>query len=241
MCGKFTAMMTWREYCDLAGTGTDGGSGSGVDAIDPNTVLGLFTPMSRVPVLHLGPVRQRRTTLMRWGWPDDRRGRDASGLFRWLHARAEEIDSTPAWIESFRDGARGVIFTKEFNIGEEMPNGKTKQWICSRKDGLPVAMPVLFTSRDLLQGTLWAFVMVTQEAIEPLHGRDNRMPALLEMDDVAAWIGELGATNAELKAMLLKSYHAELVIREQPTKPKVPRNTTKAKPNPKAPTEPTLF
>ena len=229
MCGKFSAQMRWDEYCNLAGVGTDGG-----DAIDPATVLGLFTPMSRVPVLHLGPVRQRRLTLMRWG--SRHKAPDPMRAFSHLHARAETIDTTMTWIEPFSD-SRGVIFAKEFNIGEELPNGKSKQWICARKDGNPVAIPVIYAMTQLVQGNLWAFVMVTQDSVEPLNGKDNRMPALLEMTDIPQWIGEKGAATAELKAMLLKTYSAEFVMREQPpSKPKASRNTTRTKPK-----LPTLF
>ena len=239
MCGKFSAMMRWDEYCEIAGTGTDGGDGSGSDAIGPKSVLGLFTPMSRVPVLHLGPVRQRRLTLMRWGW-HKHTAPDPMRAFSHLHARSETIDTTMTWIEAFSD-SRGVIFAKEFNIGEELPNGKTKQWVCARKDGKPVAIPVIYAMTQLVQGNLWAFVMVTQDSVEPLNGKDNRMPALLEMTDVPQWIGEKGATTAELKAMLLKPYSAPLVMREQPTN-KPERNTTRARPKPEKPDpEPGLF
>ena len=64
MCGKFTAQMTWGEYVALAGVGSDGGGG-GADPMDASKQLGTFTPMSNVPVLHLGPVRHLRITPMR--------------------------------------------------------------------------------------------------------------------------------------------------------------------------------
>jgi putative SOS response-associated peptidase YedK len=146
MCGKFTAMMIWREYCDLADVSLSGGY-AGPDAMDADTVLGTMTPMATVPVLHLGPVRQRRITAMRWGWPD-MRAADPSRGFRHLHARSEEIDRTPTWIEPFHE-ARGVVFTKSFNIGETLPSGKTKQWVCSRADGEPVAIAVIYSSWEL--------------------------------------------------------------------------------------------
>jgi putative SOS response-associated peptidase YedK len=147
-----------------------------------------------------------------------------------LHARSETIDTTMTWMEPFSD-SRGMIFAKEFNIGEELPNGKTKQWICARKDGKPVAIPVIYAMTQLVQGNLWAFVLVTQDSVEPLNGKDNRMPALLGMTDIPQWIGEKGATTAELKAMLVKPYSAPLTMRDQPTnKPKAERNTTRARP-----------
>ena len=213
--------MTWREYCDLAGVSTSGGH-PGPDAMDADNVLGTMTPMARVPVLHLGPVRQRRITAMRWGWynhklPDPFRG------FSHLHARSEEIDRTPTWIEPFHD-TRGVVFTKTFNIGETLPNGKTKQWVCSRADGEPVAIAVLYSSWELPQGQLRTFAMITTASCAPLSLRDERMPALLNPDEIGTWLGEDGASPAELKA-LLRPYDGSLVIREQDS----PRKNTRPK------------
>jgi putative SOS response-associated peptidase YedK len=187
MCGKFTAMMTWREYCDLAGT-TLSGDRPGPDAMDGAHVLGTMTPMAKVPVLHLGPMRQRRITPMRWGWPD-LRAADPSRGFKHLHARSEDIDRTPTWIEPFHE-TRGVVFTKSFNIGETLPNGKTKQWVCNRADGEPVAIAVIYSTWETAQGVLRAFAMITTASCAPLDARDERMPALLEMDDVGTWLGE---------------------------------------------------
>ena len=225
MCGKFTAMMTWREYCDLAGTSMSGDH-PGPDAMDADHVLGTMTPMATVPVLHLGPVRQRRLTPMRWGWynhklPDPFRG------FSHLHARSEDIDRTPTWVEPF-DETRGVVFTKTFNIGETLPNGKTKQWVCSRADSGPVAVAVIYSSWELPQRTLRTFAMVTTASCAPLNLRDERMPAPLDADEVGTWLGETGASAAELKA-LLRPYEGSLVMREQTaSKKRAPRseNTT---------------
>ena len=214
--------MTWGEYCARAGVGTDGGA-SGGDAMDPGKVLGTFTPMSNVPVLHLGPIRQRRITPMRWGWYKHRADNPLR-TFSHLHARSEDIDRTPTWMDPFREH-RGVVFTKQFNIGEELPDGKIKQWLCSRADGEPVAVAVIYSAWELVQGPLRAFVMITTESCPPLSMRDNRMPALLRDDDeIAKWLGETGATDKDLKA-LLRPYDGSLVMRAQtsgspPPKPK---------------------
>jgi putative SOS response-associated peptidase YedK len=60
------------------------------------------------------------------------------------------------------------VFTKQFNIGEEQPTGKTKQWICNRPDNEPVAIAVIFNAWELVQGPLRAFAMVTTASCAPL-------------------------------------------------------------------------
>jgi putative SOS response-associated peptidase YedK len=208
MCGKFSAQLTWDEYCDLAGVEP----GEATDAMDSATVLRTFAPMSRVPVLHLGPVRQRRITLMRWGWHNHKLADPMRG-FSHLHARSEEIDRTPTWVEPFRD-RRGVVFAKTFNIGEELPGGKIKQWVCSRADGAPMALAVIYSSWQLAQGKLTAFAMVTTRSCAPLDRKDDRMPAILKPEEVAMWIGEVGATPSQLKSFL-RPFDGSLIMREQ--------------------------
>jgi len=236
MCGKFSAMMTWGEYCNLAGVSTSG-TDNGPDAMDPTKMLGTFTPMSNIPVLHLNVVGMRRITPMRWGWYNHKLSDPRKG-FSHLHARSEEIDRTPTWIEPFRH-SRGVVFTKAFNIGEELPNGKTKQWVCSRADGQPVAIAVIYSAWDTSFGRIHTCVMVTTESCPPLNMKDNRMPALLcDLEEIRTWLGETDDSMAEIKA-LLRPYDGSLVMREQesskpssnPKKPKAFAETKETTPD----------
>jgi len=56
------------------------------------------------------------------------------------------------------------------------------------------------------------------------------MPAILNPDDAATWIGEGGASDKQLKS-LLHTYSGTLAMRPQePNAPKTERNTTKARP-----------
>ena len=206
MCGKFESRLTWNEYCDLAGVPDTEG------VMAPETVLRVFTPMSRVPVLHLNAARKRRLTLMRWGWLDAKLADPTRG-FSHLHARSEEIERTPTWVEPFRQ-ARGVVFTKSFNIGEEMPGGRIKQWVCTRADGGAMALAVIYSSWQIAQGRLMAFAMVTTASCPPLDRKDERMPAIIEPEDIAVWIGEEVATQAELKSVL-RPFKGSLVMAEQ--------------------------
>jgi putative SOS response-associated peptidase YedK len=234
MCGKFTMMMTWEEYCLLAGIGTGGGHGFR-PPIDPQTVLQTFTPMRSIPILHLGPVRQRRSTLMRWGWhvPNDPKK-------HYWHARSEEIDTKPTWHGPFRE-TRGVIWTKQFNIGEELPNGKTKKWVCNRPDMKPVALAVIYSEWELLEGPLRAFVMVTTQSCAPLNERDDRMPAILaDEDEVAMWLGETGEGEDELKK-LLQPYDGKLTIRPQEGAPNAKKDAPPRAKKRKSDPQPGLF
>lgn len=213
MCGKFTAMMSWSEYCALAGVALDGGH-VGAEVMRADRVLGTFTPMSALPVLHLGPVGQRRVTPMRWGW-HKRTIADPNRGFAHLHARAEEIDRTPTWTGPFH-ATRGVVFTRTFNIGEELPNGKVKQWVCTRPDGAPLAIAVLYSVREHTTfGTLRSCVMVTTAACPPISDRDGRMPALLaNPDEIRIWLGETDVSHHTIKSVL-RPYEGELAMREQ--------------------------
>ena len=216
MCGKFEARLTWGEYCELAGMPDED------DVMPSATMLRTFTPVSRVPVLHLGPLRKRRVTLMRWGWLNPKLADPMRG-FSHLHARSEEIEHTPTWAGPFRN-ARGVVFTKSFNIGEELPGGRIKQWVCSRADGGAMALAVVYSSWQTARGTLVAFAMVTTASCPPLSLKDERMPAILDLGEVATWIGEEGATLEKLKS-LLRPFGGSLVMREQePGKAKPPRD-----------------
>jgi putative SOS response-associated peptidase YedK len=232
MCGKFTQQFTWGEYCRLAGT--DGAGGGGPDAMDAGTVLGKATPMTNVPVLHLGPMRQRRLRAMRWGWYDEK-SLTPERSFSHLHARSDRIDTAPTWAEAFRE-RRGVVFATEFNIGETLPNGRVRQWVCSDPQGSPLAIAVIYSVWGVAPRTLCTFAMVTTDACAPLREKDDRMPALLGLDEIAMWLGETGAGLAEVKA-LLRPYPGMLVMR--PQDPGKERNTTRTRP-PKEP-EPTLF
>jgi putative SOS response-associated peptidase YedK len=237
MCGKFAQQFTWGEYCRLAGTGTDGAGSGGPCVMDASTLLSKATPMANVPVLHLGPMRQRRLTAMRWGWYNER-SLTPERSFSHLHARSDRIDTAPTWAEAFRE-RRGVVFTTAFNIGETLPNGRVRQWVCSDPENRPLAIAVIYAVWNVVPRRLCTFAMVTTDACAPLHEKDDRMPALLGLDEVTTWIGESGAGAAELKA-LLRPYAGMLVMRPQEQGKE--RNTTRArpKPPPEEP-EPTLF
>lgn len=204
-------MVSWRElhaYSDLLGTP---GNGSSV----------LNTPMRLAPVVFLDAQGRRAVTPMRWGWIDAR----APDPFRkpgMMHARGETLDVRPLWKHAFAEG-RGVVWADTFNIGEELPSGKVKQWRCRRADGKPVAIAVLWERWDHPErGSLHVFVPVTTDSPPSVHSKDERFPLLLSSEDeISLWLGEDGAPPECVKS-LIRPFGGELIVEEE-ARPQAPK------------------
>jgi putative SOS response-associated peptidase YedK len=171
-------------------------------------------------VVHLDPLTgQRRVARMRWGWPDAR-NQDPRARPRHLHARAETIDALPSFSGSFADH-RGLIFVSAFNVGEELPNGKVRQWRLTRPEHEPMALGVIWEAWQIdANQELLAYVMVTTAANELIATKTDRMPAIIAADDIPLWLGEVAAQPRDAKA-LLKPFAGALVLTDpNPPKPK---------------------
>lgn len=189
MCGKFTQMATWQEVVafsqPLTATPEDG----------PVTVS---TPMRPARVIRLGEDGRRELVAMRWGFS---KPENPSFKPDHMHARAETIDKRPTFAESFAE-RRGIVVVETFNEGEQLPSGKTQQWVIRPKDRKPIAIAVIWEEWAGDTGSEPTFVMVTVPP-NPLIGRiTDRMPAILPQEDWPAWLGETDASTAEAKALL---------------------------------------
>jgi putative SOS response-associated peptidase YedK len=118
-----------------------------------------------------------------------------------MHARSETIDSLPTFAEAFRHG-RGILVVHTFNEGEELPNGKTKQWVITPKDGKPISIAVICEKWMNGGEMLDTFIQVTTPANAPIAKITDRMPAILRDEDWATWLGETDASQADVKAIL---------------------------------------
>jgi putative SOS response-associated peptidase YedK len=217
MCGKFTQMMSWSRLHHLAELTTS--SGGGID-----DEVQMRTPMRFASVIRLGADGQRETVAMRWGFADSR-AKTPLERPRHMHARAETIDMLPTFAAAFAQ-ARGLVPVKTFNVGEELPGGKVKQWVVSPRDGKPLALAVVYerwTERN--EGELLTFVMATVPAGPLLARVTDRMPAVIAPQYWAAWLGEEPATTEELKAMLITS-EGDWDLSEQEKPPKRPARET---------------
>jgi putative SOS response-associated peptidase YedK len=224
MCGKFTAMASWREVVDFSQplTGKPQGDGSGNEEITYGVARAL-------PVIVWDrEARKRLVVPMRWGYPHPK---------DWwrpqpIHARSETIDTTRAFAEAFATGQRGIVVFKTFNEGEEVvkPSGKseTVQWTIDPRDGQPRGFAFLwrrFEVPDLPQPML-ACVMVTVSANKLLRESilktepDPRMPAILEDPAWATWLAENDATAEQAKAVLRTTEGVNWQLAPEPKQPK---------------------
>jgi putative SOS response-associated peptidase YedK len=118
-----------------------------------------------------------------------------------MHARAETIDKLPTFKDSFAQ-RRGILMVHTFNEGEELPNGKTKQWVITPQDGLPIAIAVIWEQWQNGAEVLDTFIQVTVPANKLIAPITDRMPAILPRETWPVWLGEVDAPLADVKALL---------------------------------------
>jgi putative SOS response-associated peptidase YedK len=226
MCGKFTAQASWREVVafsqPLTVSSSDGGGGEDVT----------YRVNSLVPVIVWDSgQRARRVVGMRWGFPDPKDWRRP----RPIHARAETVDSKEPFRTPFHAGQRGIVLFRTFNEGEEVvkPSGKTetKQWTIDPKDGRPRGFAFVwqrFAISDLPVPML-ACVMVTVPANDLIRRTvksredDPRMPAILDDESWATWLGEDQAPPEATKALLKTMEGVRWDAAPEPKKPRPPQ------------------
>lgn len=199
-------MMSWREVRDLSDL-----VGQAEAAPFDEVVIG--TPMRLCQVIHLDSVGTRTNSAMRWGFAD---ARSKSPLDRpkHMHARAETIDRLPAFARAFAS-CRGILLTKTFNVGQELPSGKTVQHTITPKDGKPIAIAVIWEKwENRSEGTLLTFVMVTTPPNALIATVADRMPAVLRPEDWPLWLGETDAPLDQIRS-ILQTYSGDWDMTEQ--------------------------
>jgi putative SOS response-associated peptidase YedK len=206
MCGKIRAKTSWAATVDIAAARAD-------VAGDETVALRV---MANLPVI-VFDGGERMVLPMRWGFPDPQDWRRP----RPIHARAETIDSVPAFAAAFRDGRRGIVLAESFNEAPDDGKGGSGAQHVVTPAG-PVGLAFVWRRfemerfqekcaavlspepRESKNGqALFACVMVTVPANRLLAGLPtDRMPAVIAPEDWAVWLGEEPASPAAVKACL---------------------------------------
>ncbi|WP_423414846.1 SOS response-associated peptidase family protein [Hyphomicrobium sp. B1] len=190
MCGKFTQHSSWREVHAFSQPLTLTGA--------PDE-LEVSTPMRLANIIRLNEAGEREVVSMRWGFAA--KGHKNPSRPKHMHARSETIDRLPTFANAFMHG-RGILVVHTFNEGEELPNGKTKQWVIAPKDCKPIAIAVICEKWTNGDETLDTFIQVTTPANTLISKITDRMPAILQAEDWATWLGEREGGAADVKAVL---------------------------------------
>lgn len=234
MCGKFTAQASWREVVAFsqplaaeAGSGDEvgGDEGGGGDEIVTYRV-GAALPV----IVWDAEAGKRRVVPMRWGFPDPKDWRRP----RPIHARAETVEIKEPFRKPFHDGQRGIVVFRTFNEGEEVvkPSGRseTRQWTIDPQDGRPRGFAFVWR-RYAIEGQpapLLFCVMATVPANQLIRRtiksgeEDPRMPAILDDDVWANWLGEDGVASSSAKALLKTMEGVDWTSAPEPKKPRKP-------------------
>lgn len=213
MCGKFTQLASWEEVHAF----------SQPLVLKPGPAeLVVSTPMRTARIMRLDAEGRRELVTMRWGFAgmDDRN----PSRPKHMHARSETVDRLRTFADAFAN-RRGILMVHTFNEGEELPNGRTKQWVVTPKDGQPIAIAVICEEWHNGAETLWTFVQVTTPANTLISRITDRMPAILLRETWPVWLGETGASLDEVKAVLCTYEDGGnwMMTEQAPSRPRQPR------------------
>lgn len=161
-------------------------------------------PTTDLPVVT--STREGRTLeVMRWGlvpsWAQDIKISRST-----FNARAESVDTKPAFRGAWKAGRRCLVITDgyyEWRQADKQPFA-----LALGNRGLMTFAGLWDTWRSPDGGTIKSFAIITTRANELAAAIHDRMPVILAPDAWATWLGETGATQDELKAML-KPYPSE--------------------------------
>ncbi len=199
MCGRFTLKMPWNDVLALYRAFLDGGKANS----DAKTWAGKINiaPTTDIPVVYLAQSEgsaARTLSLMRWGlipsWSKE------IGKFSTFNARAEGIESKPAYRGAWKAGRRCLIPADSFfewrktdkhpfaiGLGNKGPMAFAGLWeVWSPQDRPPV----------------FSCTIITTEANPLIKDIHPRMPVILDEDQWPVWLGEEPAQPNDLKALL---------------------------------------
>jgi putative SOS response-associated peptidase YedK len=143
---------------------------------------------------------ERSLDVMRWGlipyW-----AKDIKIGFSTINARAEEIDSKPAFREAFRQ-RRCLVPLDNFYEWKKTATGKQPYAIALKGGGLMAMAGLWETWRSPEGERIRSFTIATTTPNELCAEIHNRMPVILKPDAWPAWLGEVPADEPHLKARL---------------------------------------
>ena len=164
-------------------------------------------PTREVPVIRRASPAdggEREGVMMRWGLiPPFLNGENPK--FATINARIETMEASPAYRGAWRNGQRCIVPAEGFYEWQMIPDAPKQPWFIglANKEIMPFA--ALWDRSVRSDGTaVESFTIITlpaNEFIARIHNEKQRMPAILRMEDVEAW---LSGTPEQAKAALIQ-------------------------------------
>lgn len=217
MCGRFTREFTWREVHDFLDLRLPAQL-----EIAPSWNV---APTQVSPVARLAPEGERRgereLVPMRWGlvpfW-----AHDPSIGSRLINARAEGIESKPAFRAAFR-GRRCVVPVSGFYEWKQGERGAKQPYYITSAAGGMLALAGLWERWDRGDAPLETFTIITTAPNAMMSELHDRMPAVLNPPELGGWLDPETPVEDAL-AMLRPAPDGSLDCREVSTRVNSPKN-----------------
>ena len=171
-------------------------------SISPRYRISLSRPISAIATacFFFGD-HQRSLEVMRWGLipfcaKDEKIG------FSTINARAEEVDTKPAFREPFRQ-RRCLVPVENFYEWQKTGKGKQPYAVGLKRGGLMALAGLWDTWRSSAEERIRSFTIITTPPNQLCAKLHNRMPAVLKPDAWPLWLGEQPAELAKVKALLV--------------------------------------
>ena len=178
MCGRFTQKLTWREIHDLYGLLT---------AASPDNMRPRWNgaPTQDFAACRLNADGVRTLARLRWGlipfW-----AKDAKIGSRLINARAETVDSKPAFRSAFKSRRCLVPADGWFEWVRE--GGRKSPRFLSMADGSIASFAALWERWDGPDGLIETFSIITTEASPELAHVHGRQPAIVDPQRFEEWL-----------------------------------------------------
>jgi putative SOS response-associated peptidase YedK len=178
MCGRYTRKYTWRQIHEFLSLTLPRD-----EELFPSFNV---APTQDAPIVRLDDGRRPMLTMARWGlipsWAKDIKIGNSM-----INARAETIAGKPAFRSAF-EKRRCVVPVSGFYEWQRRADGTKQPWHIQRADGQIMCFAGLHEQWRQEDKRVESFTIITTEANEfmtPLH---DRMPVILEPEEIQAWL-----------------------------------------------------
>ncbi len=177
MCGRLSRGYSWQEIHDFLDLKFP-------EALEIPASYNV-APTQVSPVVRVGE-RGRELAWCRWGlvpsW-----AKDPSVGSRMFNARAETAADKPAFRAAMKR-RRCVVPASGFYEWKKEPGGKKRPHSIARADGAVLLFAGLWEEWDHGDGPLQTFTVLTTAPNELMRTLHDRMPVILEREEVDAWL-----------------------------------------------------